>query len=160
VIRKGESLTNTKGQIRIDFIFSLIFFTVMLFFIALLVNSSLSTGLADSNLDTMKSQSESILNILVSTGGSPDNWETLPPALVIRVGLASQPYSISAPKLNALRNNCDLMAKFGNINYRLTLSSGNTVLLSCGYGGPRVTSSSQVPVFVNGVYGRAVLEMW
>ncbi len=132
----------------------------MLFFIALLANNSLSTGLTDSKLDTMKSQSESILNLLVSTGGSPDNWETLPPAQVIRVGLASQPYSISTPKLNALKNNCELMNKFGNISYRLTLSTENTVLLSCGYGGPRVTSSSQLPVFVNGKYGRAVLEMW
>ena len=150
----------TKGQIKVDFIFSLIFFTVMIFYIAVQLNSSLMSSLNDSKLDTLKSESNSILGILVSSEGSPKNWETLAESQVVRVGLASVPYNISSSKLNALKNNCGLMNKFGNISYSFSISSAGSILLSCGYGGPRVTSKSEMPVLVNGKYGKAVLEMW
>ncbi len=132
----------------------------MIFYIAVQLNSSLLSSMSDSKLDTWKSESDSILGILVSSEGYPANWEALPESQVFRIGLASAPYKISSSKLNALKNNCDLMNKFGSINYRLSISSGGGILLSCGYGGPRVTSKSEMPVLVNGVYGRAVLEMW
>lgn len=149
-----------KGQIKFDFIFALLFFAIMVFYIGVQVNSTLVSSLTDSKLDTLKSQTDTILNILVSTPGSPGNWESLTESQISRIGLAPAPYNISSSKLNKLKNNCDLMKKFGDIDYRLTISSGSTVLLSCGYGGPRVTSKSEVPVLVSGKYGKAVLEMW
>lgn len=154
------NFSRKKGQIKIDFIFSLVFFTVMIFYIAMQVNSSLASSMSDSRLDTIKSESESILNILVSTKGSPENWDSLPQEQVMRIGLAFLPYNISSSKLNALKNNCDLMNKFGDINYKFTIISENNILLSCGYGGPRVTAKSESSVAVNGKYGKAVLEMW
>ncbi len=149
-----------KGQMKIDFIFALVFFTIMIFYIGMQINNSFASSMSDSRTDMLKSEAESILNILVSTGGIPKNWETLPPAQVTGIGLASYPYNISSSKLNALKNNCDLMNKFGDISYKFVISSGTNILLSCGYGGPRVTAKSQMPVFVNGKYGKAVLEMW
>lgn len=149
-----------KGQIKIDFIIALIFFAIMIFYIGMQINNALVSSISDSKLDTMKSQANSILKIMVSTEGSPKNWESLPENQIVRIGLASSPHGISQSKLNALKNNCNLMNKFGGINYRLTISAGNSILLSCGYGGPRVTSKAEMPVFANGAYGKAVLEMW
>ncbi len=153
-------MKNKKGQVKIDFIFALVFFTVLIFYIGLQINAATGSSLADSKLDALKAESESILDVLVSSGGSPQNWETLPADKVVMVGLASAPYSISSAKLSALNSNCNLMNKFGSISYRLTASSGSAILLSCGYGGPRVTSMSERPVFVNGVYGKITLELW
>jgi len=149
-----------KGQLKIDFIFALIFFTVMIFYIVIQVNNALTSSLTDSKLDTVKSETGSILDILVSTQGSPANWETLQESQISRIGLATVPYNISLSKLNALKTNCNLMGKFGGINYRLSITSGSAILLSCGFGGPRITSRSELPVVVNGKYGKAVLEMW
>lgn len=132
----------------------------MIFYIAMQINNSLASSMSDSRLDTIKSESESILNILVSTKGSPENWDSLSQEQVMRIGLASLPHNISSSKLNALKNNCDLMNKFGDIDYKFTIISENTILLSCGYGGPRVTAKSEASVAVNGKYGKAVLEMW
>jgi len=150
----------TKGQIKIDFIFALIFFTVMIFYIVIQVNNALTSSLTDSKLDTVKSETGSILDILVSTQGVPPNWETLPEEQITRIGLASSPYKISTSKLNSLKANCNLMGKFGSINYRFSITSESAILLSCGFGGPRITSRSELPVVVNGKYGKAVLEMW
>ncbi len=149
-----------KGQIKIDFIFALVFFTILVFYIGMQINNSLVSGISDSKMDTLKSEAESILNILVSTKGNPENWEFLPQEQVIRIGLASAPYNLSSSKIDKLKNNCNLMDRFGDINYRLAISGGSGIILSCGYGGPRVTAKSEMPVVVNGKYGRAILEMW
>lgn len=154
------SVRPRKGQIKVDFIFALIFFTVMIFYIGIQVNNAMTSSLTDSKLDTAKSESDSILGVLVSTRGSPDNWETLQENHINRIGLATTPYNISMSKLNALKTNCNFMNKFGSINYRFSITSENIILLSCGYGGPRITSKSELPVFVNGKYGKAALEMW
>lgn len=149
-----------KGQIKIDFIFALIFFTVMIFYIGIQVNNAMVSSMADSKFDTVKSETDSILNILASTQGSPANWESLQESQIDRIGLATIPYNISLSKLNALKSNCNLMGKFGSINYRFSITSAGAILLSCGFGGPRITSRSELSVLVNGKYGKAVLEMW
>lgn len=153
-------MRRTKGQVKIDFIFSLIFFTIMIFYIAVQLNSFLLSSMSDSKLDTLKSEANILLETLISSKGNPENWEALPENQITRIGLASIPYSISSSKLDVLKNNCDLMNKFGSINYKLSISSAGSILLSCGYGGPKVTSKSEMPVLVNGGYGKATLELW
>ncbi len=156
-----------KGQIKFDFIFALVFFTILISYVSMQVNGAFSASIFDSETDTMKSAASSMLEILATTAGSPENWETRPPGVNsadpnLRIGLASPPYNISSAKLNALQLNCEpLMNKFGeNINYKLIIANSTNILLSCGYGGPRVTGKSEIPVIVNGKYGKAVLEMW
>ncbi len=162
IIRKHSF--RQKGQIKFDFIFALVFFTILIFYVSMQVNGAFSASISDSETDTMKSAASSILGILATTAGSPENWETLigTPSEndINRIGLASSPYVISSAKLSALKLNCALMEKFGKINYKLTVYDGNGILLSCGYGGPRVTGKSEIPVIVNGMHGKIVMEMW
>lgn len=149
-----------KGQVKIDFIFALVFFTAIIFYIGVQINGAMTSNLADSRLDALKSEAESVLDVLASTEGVPKNWEALPDDKVVRIGLAQSSYNLSSVKVAALNNRCDLMNKFGSISYRLSITSGGITLLSCGYGGPRVTSRAERPVLVGGNYGKMTLEMW
>lgn len=149
-----------KGQIKLDFIFALVFFVAIVFYIEIHVNNVLTSALTDSRLDTLKSEADLIMDVLIYSEGLPANWETLTEDKVIQVGLANVSYNLSSAKISALNSNCNLMNKFGNINYRLTVFSGNSIFLSCGYGGPRVTSKAERAVAINGNYGKIILEMW
>ena len=62
------------GQIRIEFVFGLIIFTLVIFFIVTQINTVISTTLSDARINSLKAKANSIIEILINDGGYPDNW--------------------------------------------------------------------------------------
>lgn len=154
----SKSSKTKKAQIKVEFIFSVLFFSMVIFFVGVELNRILSSSIQDSSLDSLKSQANSMLDILVGEG-EPKNWENNPPAAK-RIGLGSPAYNLSVAKINALKNNCTLVdEKFGVSSYALIIDTTQE-LLSCGYGGPKIRSVAERSVYVEGKYGKIILELW
>lgn len=147
------------GQIKIEFIFSVLFFSIIVFFVGIELNRALSTVITDSELDYLKSKANSIVDILVKDQGEPEDWEKNPP-LAKRIGFASTPYNLSLLKINKVDENCTLIdEKFDIKNYKLTINTTEGIL-SCGYGGPKIRAVVERSVYIEGEYGRVRLELW
>jgi uncharacterized membrane protein len=64
------------GQVKIDFIFGVVVFAIIIFFIVNQTNNLFSSLLTDSNADALKSKASSAINILVTEAGDPANGIT------------------------------------------------------------------------------------
>ncbi len=149
---------SAKAQIKVEFIFSVLFFSIVIFFVGMELNRILSIAVQDSSLDSLKSQANSVLETLVGEG-DPKNWEASP-SLAKRIGLGSPPYNLSMVKINALKSNCTVFdEKFGVNSYTLIINTTEQ-LLSCGYGGPRIRVVAERSVHIEGKYGKIILELW
>jgi hypothetical protein len=159
------------GQIRIEFIFSVIVFTVIIFFIITQTNTLFSSLLVDSKSDTLKTKASNVIQILVEDKGDPPNWDTIAqtnPNGVKRVGLAYNPYNLSKTKILNLSYNCSGSDPYKNIlwnfnlnAYKIRIFNSTHQILSCGL---RTSEPGAVMetryVFIDGGYGKLILELW
>lgn len=122
------------GQIRIEFIFGLMLFILLIVFIVAQTNVLFTSLITDSKSDRLKAKAINSIKILVEDKGDPENWWNAPDANVKRVGLAEQPYNLSINKINRLAspNNCTLLDNFDLGAYRLKISNSTQQLLMCG----------------------------
>ena len=162
------------GQIRVEFIFGIILFALIMFFIVTQTNTLFSSLLTDSRSDALKAKALNAIKILVEDKGNPENWDEIAqsnPANVKRVGLIyNQPYNLSKNKILNLSYNCsytadlykNLLWNFDLKAYRLKVyNSTNHQILFCGYDSLEpVTVMETRYVYIDGDYGRVTLEMW
>ena len=166
------------GQIRIEFIFGIVIFALVIFYIVTQTNTLFSSLLTDSRSDTIKAKALNSIKILVEDVGDPPNWETVAPGNVKRVGLAYnqsyqpypfQPYNLSKSKILALESNCtntidlykNLLWNFELRGYRLKVYNSTHRILFCGFDSlePPVAMETRY-VFVDNGFGRVTLELW
>lgn len=152
-----------KGQFRLDFIFGVVVFAVVIFFIASQVNNAFLTTATDSRIDSLKARAIETINFLAEDSGDPANWET-DISNVKRIGLAYQdtPYELSKSKIDALKtDNCSLLERLNLGGYRLTIFNSTSQLLFCGFVG---VSTVQVKVtravYIDNDFGNITLELW
>jgi len=168
------------GQVRIEFVFSVVIFALIIFFIVTQTNVLFSSLLTDSRSDTLKARASTAIKILVEDGGDPPTWDINVtqghPEAVKRVGLAyiktfNQPYSLSKNKIDALNSNCsstsdyyrNLLWNFGLNAYVLEIyNSTDNQILVCGSSGglepPLVTETRYI--FIDNGYGKITLGLW
>jgi len=159
------------GQIRIEFIFSVIVFTVIIFFIITQTNTLFSSLLVDSKSDALKAKASNVIQILVEDKGDPPNWDEIAqanPNGVKRVGLAYNPYNLSKTKVLNLSYNCSGSDPYKNILWNLNLNAykirifnSTHQILSCGLqtSEPGAVMETRY-VFIDGGYGKLILELW
>jgi hypothetical protein len=162
------------GQIRVEFVFGLVIFSVIVVFIVTQTNTVFSSLLADSNSDVLKAKAISIINVLVEDPGDPYNWNSAPQSAQ-RIGLANaiaansyQPYNLSSAKITALNTNCTNTGVYGNLlygfemkAYRLQVFNSTQRLLFCGFDSLEPSAVSEVRyVYIQGDYGKVTLELW
>jgi len=159
------------GQIRIEFIFSVIVFTVLIFFILSQTNTLFSSLLIDSKSDALKAKASNVIQILVEDEGDPPNWDMIAqtnPNGVKRIGLAYNPYNLSKTKILNLSFNCSGSDPYKNIlwnfnlnAYKIRIFNSTHQILSCGLGTSEPGAVMETRyVFVDGGYGKLILEMW
>lgn len=155
-----------RGQIKIDFVFGVIVFSVIIFFIVSQTNTLFSSLLTDSKSDALKARATSAIDILVEDPGDPANWDSA--GGVKRIGLASSPYVLSRAKVLNLSYNCsnsdlykNLLWNFDMKAYRLRIYNSTKQIMLCGFDSleaPTVTETRYV--MIDNEYGRVVLDLW
>jgi len=150
-----------KAQIRVEFIFGVIAFAIIIFFIFSQINNVFTNVVLDSKTDTLKAKAITIINILSQEKGFPPDWNEHVIPLSIRVGLALEPFKLSREKIDKLQNNCDLLNMYELSGYKLTIYDSNEQILFCGYpGAPPITTIVSRNVLIDGGYGNISLELW
>jgi hypothetical protein len=148
-----------KGQIRVEFIFGVVAFAVIIFFIFSQLNIIFTAVVSDSKIDSLKSEGIGVINSLTQNKGDPEDWESQP--TVNRIGLAIEPYKLSLEKINKLKSNCDLLDIFELDGYQLEIYNSDEQILFCGFPGkPKLTIFVSRSVFIEGEHGNISLELW
>ncbi len=156
------------GQIRVEFIFGIILFALIMFFIVTQTNTLFASLLTDSRSDLLKAKAIDAIKIFVEDKGDPTNWNNTPSSTK-RVGLAEQPYLLSKSKVLTLNFNCtytadiykNLLWNFDLKAYRLKVYNSTHQLLFCGYDSLEPVSVMETRyVYIDGGFGRVTLEMW
>lgn len=157
-----------KGQIRIEFIFGVVIFAIIIFLMVGQMNTIFTSVGTDSLSDTTKARGIGFLDMIVKDSGSPLTWES-DPSSIVRFGLSyyNQPFNLSMAKIVALNisrnpeNRCLLLEDQGLGGYRLTIYKNNVLILECGEQvvTPFLETISR-PVFIEDEYGQISLEVW
>ena len=153
-----------KGQMKVEFIFSLVVFSVIIFYMATQISDYTRDSIMESNRQIALEKAENVLHWLVMQGGE-NNWES-DPLNAKRIGLAYSPYNLSIEKIKALNNTrinnfCVLMDGFNLGGYRLTIYNSTNNLLFCGsVGYVNIMVSSTKKVFINGDTGNITLVLF
>jgi hypothetical protein len=158
------------GQIRVEFIFGIILFALIMFFIVTQTNTLFSSLLTDSRSDALKAKALNVIKILVEDRGYPTDWDTQLPGNVKRVGLVyNQPYNLSKNKVLNLSQNCsntpdiykNLLWNFDLKAYRLKVYNSTNQTLFCGFDSlePPVVMETRY-VFIDNDFGKVTLELW
>jgi len=156
------------GQIRVEFIFGIILFALIMFFIVTQTNTLFASLLTDSRSDLLKAKAIDAIKIFVEDRGDPPSWNNTP-SNTKRVGLAEQPYFLSKSKVLTLNSNCTytadvyktLLWNFDLKAYRLKVYNSTHQLLFCGYDSLEAVSVMETRyVYIDGSFGRVTLEMW
>ncbi len=169
------------GQIRIEFIFGIVIFALVIFYIVTQTNILFSSLLTDSRADTIKAKALNAIKILVEDVGDPPYWDNLAasnPGSIKRVGLAYnqsyqpypfQPYNLSKNKILNLSSNCtntpdlykNLLWNFELRAYRLKVYNSTHRILFCGFDSLEPPVAMEIRyVFVDNGFGRMTLELW
>lgn len=149
------------GQLRIEFIFAVVVFSVIIFFVVSQVNVLFSSILTDSSSDISKTTIINTLNILLEDVGDPTNWDTKPEEEIKRVGLATTPYILSKEKINRLNTTCNLLNDYSLGAYFLEIYNQTNKILSCGVELLEAPSSvSTKYVVVDDSIGNITLKLW
>ncbi|MFH1229423.1 MAG: hypothetical protein V1678_03300 [Candidatus Aenigmatarchaeota archaeon] len=161
------------GQMRIEFIFGIVIFCVIIFYVVTQTNILFSSLVTDSKSDALKAKASEAIKILVEDPGDPLGWDMMPVGSVKRVGLAYsvvsvQPYNLSKSKVLALNANCSGSDMLKNMlwnyelnAYRLRIFNSTHEILSCGFRNPSSATVTETRyVFIDNGYGSVVLELW
>jgi hypothetical protein len=161
------------GQIKVEFIFGIVIFAMVIFFIVTQTNTLFSSLITDAKSDSLKAKASNAIEILVGDQGDPPNWETIAqanPGNVKRVGLAyNQPYNLSRNKISSLSQNCtgtsdyykNLLSNFNLNAYTLKIYDSTGQILICGIEStepPAVIETRYV--IIGNDFGNVTLKLW
>jgi len=149
------------GQIRVEFIFAVVIFGLIILFIASQINTLLTISLTTSKSDDLRVKAISVITILVEDKGEPEDWYNSPENAE-RIGLVDQrSYNLITNKITALNNDCTLLDYFDLEGYRLKIYQVEQQVLFCGYESlaPPTTIITR-NVFIDGIPGNITLELW
>jgi hypothetical protein len=149
-----------SGQIRIEFIFSVVIFCVILFFILSQLNILFSAIITDSESDISKVIATNAITVLLEDRGDPPNWQTNP-GNTRWVGLAIEPYVLSKQKITELNKNCSLLDNYNLKFYFLIIYNSTSQILSCGHDilDPPVAVVMRYAFVDNGI-GNVTIKVW
>lgn len=162
------------GQIRVEFIFGLIVFALIMFFIVTQTNVLFSSLITDSKSDSLKANAVNAIKMLVEDKGNPENWDIETtnghPENVKRVGLTyNQPYNLSKNKVLNLSKNCsgtpdyykNLLWNFNLNAYRLEIYNSTNQILLCGTNDTEPAAVIETRyVFIDNDFGNITLKLW
>ncbi|HLC51221.1 MAG TPA: hypothetical protein VJH90_02500 [archaeon] len=151
------------GQIRIDFILGVVFFSIVIFFIASQINFIWSNIETTSRLDTTRLTALSLVTYLVNDHGSPEDWENLPPDeayKIKRVGFAASNYRLSPNKIDRLNQTCGLLDNKTLGGFRIVVYNETNKMLQCGFVGEQLGSKIVRNVLIGSLYGNITVEAW
>jgi len=125
------------GQIRVEFIFGVAVFAILIFFITAQTNIFYSSVFTDSKTDALRARAIGIMRSLTETPGDPKDWQFLFDVNITkRVGLAESSLKLEPSKLNVLDRNCHLFDIY-DVTYRIRAYNSTHRLLSCGLNRPQ-----------------------
>ena len=134
------------GQSRIEFIFGVVIFAVIIIYIVNQINTVFSKMINDYGTDTLKAEAVNVIKILV------ENESGI---------ITNQPYNFSKQKVYNLNQSCDNLNVFNLGNYRLKIYNSTNLLLFCGTDTLRPPKVFVIKyVSVENDYGNITLEMW
>lgn len=94
-----------RGQtVSLDFALGFMLFVLVWVFLITQFDQKFDDTLRNSDLKTMQLKAETILETLVKTKGTPENWETLTMNELEKPGLAVNDRELSQAKLSAFSN--------------------------------------------------------
>lgn len=149
------------GQIRVEFIFAVVIFGLIIFFVASQINTMLMITLTTSKSDDLRAKGISVMTALVEDRGEPEDWYDSPENAK-RIGLVDRlPYSLSTIKITKLNEDCTLLDYFDLKGYRLKIYQEEQQVLFCGYESlaPPTTIITK-NVFIDSTTGNISLELW
>jgi len=133
-----------RGQTRIEFIFAIVIFSIVIFYIATQINTVFSSIISDYEINSLKAKA---LNSIIN--------------LVETELISNKPYKLSKEKVNNLNQNCDLLNNFSLETYRLKIYNSTDLLLFCGFDSlkpPKVFVMKYV--IIEDDLGNMTLELW
>ncbi|NIM46698.1 MAG: hypothetical protein GTN40_00885 [Candidatus Aenigmarchaeota archaeon] len=132
------------GQTRIEFIFAIVIFSIVIFYVVTQINTVFSSIISDYEIDALKAEAlNSITNLVESEL------------------LANEPYNLSKEKIENLNQNCGLLDNFGIESYRLKIYNSTDLMLFCGIDSlkpPKVFVMKYV--IIENDSGNTTLELW
>ena len=132
-----------RGQTRIEFIFGIVVFSVLVFYVVNQINASFSDQTAEYETYTMNAKALNAVKYLAESE------------------LASSPYNLSTTKLNTLRTDCSPIDSLNLGPYHLTIYNSTNLEVSCGVGSEKAPKSSVTKfVIVKNTFGNITLEIW
>ena len=148
------------GQTKFEFIFTVVIFTVIIFFAVSQINILFTAIITDSTTDIAKTISTPVINLLLKDEGEPPNWES-DPSNAEWVGLATKPFVLSKQKVDELQNDCTLLNTYNLGEYNLIIYNKTHRILSCGYESLEIPKSIITKyVFVDSGVGNVTLKVW
>jgi hypothetical protein len=157
-----------KGQLRVEFIFGVIFFGMIILFIAVNINNVFTSTLTDSRVDSLKAKAIGLMTQLTSEAGDPIDWENRAYSDVKRIGLAfpNRPYYLSRNKIFKLNNTrigdtCSLLESYNLGGYRIRIFDSTNEILFCGFAGvSQLTVILTRNVYIDDNLGNITVEVW
>ncbi|MEM5771942.1 MAG: hypothetical protein QXF15_02305 [Candidatus Aenigmatarchaeota archaeon] len=137
-----------KGQLRVEFVFSIVIFAAFLLIILNFTNTSFSDVINSVKPDIVKIKAETTLIFLTED----------------KNGFALQPFILNKTKIIKYSENCTNVTNLIKINtYKLIISNTTSILLECGaYGTPIVSLKRNISlIYDNNIEkGNLILEIW
>ncbi len=153
-----------QGQTRIEFIFGIVIFAIIIFYIATQMNTVFSSIISGYEINNLKAEANSVIKVLINDKGDPEDWEIIAestPENVKRIGLATKPFDLSKNKIANLSYNCSLMNNFDIKDYRLKIYNSTNSLLFCGRDTLKPAKVIvNKNVLIENDLGNVTLELW
>ena len=132
------------GQTRIEFIFGVIIFAIIILYIVTQINSTFSTMINNYDTDTSKAKAVNVIKIILEN-------------------ITDKPYVVSKDKIYDLNQSCDDLDTLDLGTYRLKIYNLSDLLLFCGsetLKPPKIFIIRYVSFVNENDLGNITLEVW
>lgn len=149
-----------KGQVKIEFIFGVVMFAVVIFWVVSQINIVYAGIGSDSNNDVLRAKAYNIMSYL-GEGGGESGWESSSSPEWIGLAYDNQPYNLSENKIDKLNANCTLLDDYNLGAYRIIIADSSGELLFCGsesIAPIRITVTRSI--WIENRYGNMTVEVW
>lgn len=133
-----------QGQTRLEFIFGVIIFAIIILYIVTQINNTFSTMINNYDVDTSKAKATNIIKIILEN-------------------ITDKPYVVSKNKVYDLSQNCDDLNTLDLGTYRLKIYNSSNLLLFCGTDSlkpPKIFVSKYISFVDESDLGNVTLEVW
>jgi len=132
------------GQTRLEFIFGVIIFAIILLYIVTQINNIFSTTINDYDVDTSKAKAVNAMKIILEN-------------------ITYEPYEASTAKIYDLNQSCSYLDTLDIGTYRLKIYNSTSMLLFCGTESlkpPKIFISKYIAFIEESDLGNVTLEVW